>query len=176
MKIYFLTVIAVLMTLVHTGCTVTGVNYFNDQPVGSIAASKIDLRKIRTGSGDRTPVILIHGLWGSELREKNSKDLRAWGDFSCYPPTAEARFKSMALNFRHKTSAQDLLASDILRTTRVNFMGMNFDLENYSRIIALLEALGYVPEKSPLPENSHYCTLFIYHYDWRKSIDENALN
>ena len=120
---------------------------------------------------DRTPVVLIHGLWGSVLQDKANKNLPVWGELSCYAPTAEKRYAALALS---PEKMSPVAATDILKSTRANFWGIEFEVENYSRIIKLLQAIGYVPEKTLLPEGCHYSTLFIYHYDWRKSIDENA--
>ena len=156
------------------GCVVTGVDYFNDQVAGDIAAARVDLKNIHADAGDRTPVILIHGLFGAELQDKTASSERVWGDFSCFAPVAKKRFQAMALSPAADPETSRLFAADILRKTRVDLLGVKFELENYSRIIDLLRAIGYIPENSYLPEGSHYSTLFIYHYDWRKSIDENA--
>ena len=157
-----------------SGCTATGLNYYNDAAAGSLASSRIDLQHFKAGQGDRTPVILIHGLWGAELRSKTEKSDRIWGDFSCFAPTAEKKFAAMALSPDANSNIAPLAAADILRRVHCNFFGWDFSIDVYSGILDFLQTLGFVPEKTPLPPGNHYCTLFIYYYDWRKSIDENA--
>ena len=174
MRVFCIVAVAAAWVMIFCGCRATGSDYFNDQVAGDIAAARINLNNIPSNSGDRTPVILIHGLFGSELRAVNGDDERIWGDFSCFAPIAEKRFKAMALTPEQAAEQNRLRATDILRVTRVEFAGIKFDLENYSRIIDLLQAIGYIPEKTLLPDGSHYSTLFVYFYDWRKSIDENA--
>ena len=162
------------MAIINFGCTVSGKNYYNDSVSGNLSGTEVDLQKFKTPAGDRTPVILIHGLWGAELRDTAENKSRVWGDFSCFAPTAERKFSAMALLPDSAEPAASLAATGILKSTEVDFFGLKFDMANYSGVIDLLQAAGYVPEKSPLPENSHYSTLFVYYYDWRKSIDENA--
>ncbi|MBE6402114.1 MAG: hypothetical protein E7039_00140 [Lentisphaerae bacterium] len=174
MRFFCLAGVVAVLAAAFCGCAVTGGNYFNDQVAGDIADTRIDLKKIYAAPGDRTPVILIHGLLGAELRDKNSNGERVWGDFSCFAPEAEKRFMAMALSPERNSAENELFAADILRKTRIELLGIKFELENYSRIIELLRAIGYIPEKTFLPPGNHYSTLFIYHYDWRKSIDENA--
>lgn len=163
-----------VLAMIMCGCAVTGVDYFNDQVAGDIAAARVDLKNIHADAADRTPVILIHGLFGAELQDRSVGSERVWGDFSCFGPIANKRFQAMALSPADDTKLSGVFAADILRKTRVDFFGIKFELENYSRIIDILRAIGYIPEKTFLPEGNHYSTLFIYHYDWRKSIDENA--
>ncbi len=171
MKLRYLFSVLSFGLIIFCGCSAGGFYYYNDQPSGKIAGTRVEIEKFSPVYTDRTPVILIHGLWGAVLQDKNNKNLPVWGELSCFAPTAEKRYTAMALMPNQKSSAT---ATDILRTTRANFCGMEFEIENYSRIIKLLQAIGYVPEKSLLPDGCHYSTLFIYYYDWRKSIDENA--
>ena len=171
MKIFYLCSILFAGALIFCGCSAGGFYYYNDEPSGTLAGAGVEISKFKPVYTDRTPVILIHGLWGAVLQDKANENLPVWGELSCFSPAAEKRYRIMALTPAKKSS---VAATDILRSTRADFLGMEFEIENYSRIINLLQAIGYVPEKTFLPEECHYSTLFIYHYDWRKSIDENA--
>jgi hypothetical protein len=51
---------------------------------------------------------------------------------------------------------------------------VQFFLENYEILLNSLKNAGYVPEQKKLLHNKHFPSLFVFYYDWRRDISENA--
>ena len=125
----------------------------------------------------RNPVIVIHGLLGAKLTDYASKQ-NIWGDFSYQSISDGRNFHRLAhpmqpgkpLNALHN----EVRSSGVLEQSSVNVLGMNFYIDNYDILLDVLKKCGYQPEVDPLPREKHFPSLFVFHYDWRRDISENA--
>lgn len=116
---------------------------------------------------DPTPVILIPGLFGSKLRDRNT-GVEVW------PGTARmilfGDYRQLALDFDRTTLAvrpDNLEAFDIADAA----LGQDF----YGRIIATLRDFGgYVPGVVGTPPKPGEKRYYIFPYDWRQDNVETA--
>ena len=69
----------------------------------------------------------------------------------------------------------DVKATGLLEKAEILVMGVQLQLDNYDILVKTLEDCGYVPNTRPLPKDKHFYSQFIFHYDWRRDISENAV-
>ena len=125
----------------------------------------------------RNPVIVIHGLLGARLTDTANGE-NIWGNFSYRSISDGVNFDKLAhpmaqgkpLNALKNT----IRSSGVMDYSSVRVLGMNFYINNYDILLDLLEKCGYQPDVAPLPKNRHFASLFVFHYDWRRDISENA--
>lgn len=119
----------------------------------------------------RNPVIVIHGFLGSRLTDVSSGK-NVWGEFNPEQMNTPEHYYSLALPF--EKNAVNVSNDGILEKSTIKILGMDFELENYSRLISLLMKYGYVREDKELPDGKLFPSLFIFDYDWRRDISESA--
>ncbi|MDQ3181901.1 MAG: hypothetical protein M3Q33_15460, partial [Acidobacteriota bacterium] len=116
----------------------------------------------------RLPVIIIPGLIGSELVNKNTGekvwfDLIRSGDDNLRLPISP----DLAAN------RDNLVPGDILR--RIQLVRLTPQIEIYEKLVESLEADGYVEGKINAPaENGFADTFYVFPYDWRLDNVGNA--
>ena len=125
----------------------------------------------------RNPVIVIHGLLGAKLTDYASRK-NIWGDFS-YQSISDGRdFQRLAHPMQPgkplSALRNEVRSSGVLEQSSVRVLGMNFYIDNYDVLLDVLKKCGYQPEVDPLPKDKHFPSLFVFHYDWRRDISENA--
>ncbi len=137
-----------------------------DQPPEE--ASKIDDSETGKTLKGRLPVIIIPGLIGSELVNKNTGE-KVWFDL------ARAKDDDMRLPISPilKNNRDNLVAGDILR--KIQIIRFTPEIEIYQKLVESLEADGYTEGKLDAPtENGAADTFYVFPYDWRLDNVENA--
>lgn len=124
----------------------------------------------------RNPVIVIHGLLGARL--SNEKGETVWGNFSPAEMAAGTHFRELAHPMKIGVPLPELksnvVPTGLLGQSEIRILGVQFSLDNYDILIAALKRAGYVPEAKILPPEKHFPSLFVFYYDWRRDISENA--
>ena len=116
----------------------------------------------------RLPVIVIPGLIGSELINKNTKD-KVW--FSLRRAKDDDLRLPISPNLAENKDS--LVPGDILRKFKI--LPLTPDIQIYSRLIESLEADGYTEGKIDAPDASGATdTFYVFSYDWRLDNVENA--
>ena len=125
----------------------------------------------------RTPVILIHGLLGAKLEDaETGKEF--WGTFSPTLPGRE-NLKRLSVPMVWGKPLDELTnntrASFLLDTVSIRVMGLEFSMFAYGPLVDAIKEAGYVQEGSKEHLEDARCpSFFIFYYDWRRSIAENA--
>lgn len=116
----------------------------------------------------RLPVIIIPGLIGSELINKNTNNKvwfslrRAKDDDLRLPVSADL-----------KANKDSLVAGDILRKFKI--LPLTPDIEIYQKLIESLQSDGYTEGKwDAPPADGDADTFYVFPYDWRLDNVENA--
>lgn len=125
----------------------------------------------------RNPVIMIHGLLGAKLTDSANGE-NIWGNFSYSSISGGSHFARLAHPMAAGKSLEQLHnsvhSSGVLELSQIRVLGMEFYINNYDILLDLLKKCGYQPETVPLPREKHFPSLFVFHYDWRRDISENA--
>ena len=124
----------------------------------------------------RNPVIVIHGLLGAAISDREGN--LVWGRFSPAQIASGKHFHALAHPMKYGVSLSELkndtFPSGLLEQSEIRILGVQFFLENYEILLNSLKQTGYVPESKELMPGKHYPTLFVFYYDWRRDISENA--
>ncbi len=128
----------------------------------------------------RNPVIVVHGFLGSKLVDmKTGKNI--WGsfkgsdNFGSFPSEEVRAFAHpMGIGKPLKELQSSAKPYGILDAVEVKFLGMDFRIDAYNSLINILKNAGYCQEGKPLPKNKSYYNLFLFYYDWRRDLPENA--
>ena len=128
----------------------------------------------------RNPVILIHGLLGARLVDP-ATGKEFWGTFSPTLPGHD-NLKLLSVPMSWGTPLSELTnntrASFLLDSVSVRLIGMEFSMSEYGYgpLVETIREAGYVQEGSKEQmEEGRGPTLFVFYYDWRRSIAENAI-
>ncbi len=126
----------------------------------------------------RNPLIVIHGFLGARLKDVE-KNENIWGNFSYSEMSKGGKFARLAhpmeIGKPLRLLKNDVKPVSLLEKSAIEFMGLGFDVDNYDRLILMLQQAGYVPNHAPLPQGKNFFSLFIFYYDWRRDISENAV-
>lgn len=123
----------------------------------------------------RNPVIVIHGFLGAKLQDTTGKEV--WGTFSAYPPNAkELRLMAhpMAIGKPLSELKGTTVAYSMLEHVNIKVLGFSFSVSGYSHLIDILHDCGYSSEDRALPAGRNFYSQFIFYYDWRRDLQENA--
>ena len=126
----------------------------------------------------RNPVILIHGLLGARLEDPATGN-EFWGTFSPTLPDRD-KLKLLSVPMSWGTPLSELSnntrASFLLDTVSIRVMGLEFSTYAYGPLVDAIREAGYVMEGSKEHLEDNRCpTFFVFYYDWRRSIAENAV-
>jgi len=116
----------------------------------------------------RLPVIIIPGLIGSELVNKNTGE-KVWFDL------IRSGDDNLRLPISPNIAANrdNLVPGDILR--RIQLVRLTPQIEIYQKLVESLEADGYTEGKIDAPvENGSADTFYVFPYDWRLDNVGNA--
>lgn len=137
-----------------------------DAPTNA-ASKNADSNRKKISKG-RLPVIIIPGLIGSELVNKNTGD-KVWFDL------ARAKDDDLRLPISPDLEANrdNLVPGDILRS--IQLIRFTPEIGIYQKLIDSLAADGYTEGKLDAPpENGAADTFYVFPYDWRLDNVENA--
>ena len=124
------------------------------------------------------PVIVIPGILGSTLKEKNTGQV-VWGAFAgdyANPETPEgARLIALPLDVNNYND--NVVADGALERVKVSLLGLPLQLNAYINILSTLGAGGYRDDGFRIEDvdyGSEHFTCFQFAYDWRLDNSENA--
>ncbi len=135
----------------------------------------------------RNPVVVIHGILGARLEERETHR-SVWGAFTddyANPETEDgARLVALPLTIPASATAYDpaqqrVVASEPLGQLRVGLLFQVINVEVYASILRTLGIGGYrdrvlVDPQTPAYTEDHFtCSTFFY--DWRRDNVENAI-
>ncbi|MGI8467782.1 MAG: lipase/acyltransferase domain-containing protein [Pyrinomonadaceae bacterium] len=116
----------------------------------------------------RLPVIIIPGLIGSELINKDTGE-KVW--FSLRRAKDDDLRLPVSANL--KGNKDSLVVGDILRKFKI--LPLTPDIEIYQKLIDSLQTDGYTEGKIDAPDATGYAdTFYVFPYDWRLDNVENA--
>ena len=169
-------VIISVITILVTGCT----SQYKTPDLGGLYN---DL--VQNESPYRNPVILIPGLLGSHLIERDSKEV-AWGAFGIKRtnPDIEKGTRRIALPMQMGKTLRELrdniIPAGALDKVVVSFFGYPLEQNTYSYILRVLGVGGYrdqdIGESGRIEYGDRHYTCFQFDYDWRRDIVESARN
>ena len=159
---------------------------------GCMAPTSIPLSQVYNRAAKshiRNPVVLVHGLGGSLLRDKADGNV-VWGAFSGIGINANSRqgIQKLALpvkaakarDFGHEDISglsDTIQASGPLHKIRLNVLGISMAVDVYRQILQTLGVGGFRDQTVAAGQidygTDHY-TCFTFFYDWRKDIVTNA--
>lgn len=123
------------------------------------------------------PVIVIPGILGSTLREKNTGQI-VWGAFDrdfANPETPEgARLIALPLDM---SGTGNVVPDGALERVKVSLLGLPIQLNAYVNILSTLGAGGFRDDSFGIEDvdyGSEHFTCFQFAYDWRLDNVENA--
>jgi hypothetical protein len=129
---------------------------------------------------ERNPVIVVHGFLGAKLKNFKSGE-NVWGEFNgidILKGYSHEQLRGLSVPMEIGKSLKDLKNDvhpfSILNNVDVKILGMHFNMDAYDRMLEILAKAGYVPEVKPLPAGKHFSSLFVFYYDWRRDLPENA--
>ena len=126
----------------------------------------------------RNPVILIHGLLGARLEDPATGN-EFWGTFSPTLPDRDSlKLLSVPMSWGKplRELSNNTRASFLLDSVSVSLIGLEFSMAAYGPLVNTIREAGYVQEGSKEHLEDGRCpTLFVFYYDWRRSIAENAV-
>jgi pimeloyl-ACP methyl ester carboxylesterase len=138
---------------------------------------------VQNESPYRNPVILIPGLLGSKLVDKDTGAV-AWGAFglnSVSPRTAEgAKIIANPMQKEKKLNEMrdNVIPAGTLDRVVVNFLGYPLEQNTYANILNVLGIGGYrdqnLGEAGVINYGDRHFTCFQFDYDWRRDIVESA--
>jgi hypothetical protein len=129
---------------------------------------KDEKTEVKTTAKGRLPVILIPGLIGSELINKNSGDT-VWFDLK----RAKDDDLRLPVSPNLKANKDNLVPRDIVR--EVQFIKFTPKVEIYQKLIDSLLADGFTEGKIDAPAaGGDADTFYVFPYDWRFDNVENA--
>lgn len=157
------------------GCAAVSGSYHDDSYCGNWSGMSAEKEPIQTSAAERYPVIFIHGLLGSKLVDTADEGKIIWGDFSLRSMSDRALERLILPYDEYAAGAKSALkVAGILDCSPVQLLGFRWNLNNYKPMLDLFKNLGYRAECTPEASEKCGANLFVFVYDWRKSIAENA--
>ena len=124
--------------------------------------------QVKNTAKGRLPVILIPGLIGSELINKNSRDT-VWFDLN----RAKDDDLRLPISPDLRANKDNLVPRDIVR--EVQLVKLTPKIEIYQKLIDSLQADGFTEGKLDAPTaGGDADTFYVFPYDWRLDNVENA--
>lgn len=142
-------------------------------------------RAARQSLTHRNPVVVIPGIMGSRLvAGRGARSI--WGDFTeAHADPGEAEGIRLVALPMALGRPLDLLAGEgttdgSLAELRCKFAGIPLKRRVYADVLEAMGVAGYqeiamVERPEALPEEAADASAFEFDYDWRRSIDENAI-
>ncbi|RLA18462.1 MAG: hypothetical protein DRQ62_13560 [Gammaproteobacteria bacterium] len=144
-------------------------------------------QQIRRSDYKQNPIIVIPGILGSNIATLGHKNT-LWGDFgkSFADPKSDANLRMIALPMQIGKTLDQLQAESTadgsLRYLKGSVAGIPISINTYASMLSALgvgEQLGAGGSLEKLDDyindRRHEANAFEFGYDWRRSIDENAV-
>ena len=132
---------------------------------------------------DRNPVIVIPGILGSRLEDKNT-EVVVWGAFGsgAVDPTSGDGARLLALPMTPGADLNELrdavVQAGALDRVVLKFFGIPLELNAYYNILRSLGVGGYrdqqLAESHAVDYGNRHFTCFQFDYDWRRDLVESA--
>lgn len=169
---------AVLVVVMNAGCTSKSGSYQDTNTYSKALYSEVVRKSFEYEGPGRNPVIVIHGFLGAQLVDSASGD-NIWGNFSFNEMLSGKKFAKLAYPMVYDMPLNKIKSSvrpaGLLEKAEVRIFGFNFEYENYDLLVRTLSEAGYVPDNRPMPPDKNFYTQFVFYYDWRREISENAV-
>jgi pimeloyl-ACP methyl ester carboxylesterase len=132
----------------------------------------------------RNPIILIPGILGSTLEQKETHEI-IWGGFSrnyANPGTPDGA-RAIALPMQHgkplSRVKDNVVATGALDRIKLSFLGIPLELSAYRNILVSLGVLGGYADQTlgtsgAINYGTDHFTCFQFPYDWRRDNSQNA--
>ncbi len=131
-------------------------------------SKKDEKTEVKPTAKGRLPVILIPGLVGSELVNKDNKN-KVWFDLS----RAKDDDLRLPISPNLKANRDNLIPVDIIR--EIQLIKFTPKVEVYQKLIETLQADGFTEGKIDNPQaGGETDTFYVFPYDWRIDNVENA--
>jgi len=179
MKTNFILVILALLLLpvIFWGCSSATGSYRAMDVYDRSMYSRIAKESMEYEGVARNPVIVIHGFLGAKLAENSTGEL-VWGSFTGIKDLDDGKIRALSHPMEKGKKLNELQSTSspvgLLDRVRIRLLGVPFYLSAYDNLIDILVESGYMLDGAPLPEGKNYPTLFVFYYDWRRDIPENA--
>lgn len=126
--------------------------------------------EVKNPAKGRLPVIIIPGLIGSELINKNTKE-KVWFDLG----RSKDDDLRLPISSNLKNNRDNLIPGDILR--KIQLVRLTPEIEIYQKLIDTLRVDGFTEGKFDEPKAGDDAdTFYVFAYDWRLDNVENAQN
>lgn len=139
-------------------------------------------RAARHQSPERNPVIVIPGMLGSQLADRQGSGEIVWGAFAggAASPASPRGARQIALPMRLGADLRELRDEvepiKVLDQFRMSILGTPIVLRVYVHLLGILGVGGYQAEElaSEIDYPDDHYTCFQFPYDWRRDLPENA--
>lgn len=154
-------------------------SYTSRQTPSSILYDDIAKRAMEYEGPMRNPVILIHGFFGSSLVDRYS-GINLWGNFDIKetvgvsPEKMHKLAHPMKLGIPITELRQSVEAEKLLEEINIQLMGLPIKLPAYKDLVDILIKGGFQPSHHQLRKNKTFHSLFLFAYDWRCDLQQNA--
>ena len=179
-KSVFLAAVATSLATLITGCNTSTGSYTSFGVYSKPLYGKIAEETIKYEGIARNPVIIVHGFLGSNLVDPTDHK-NVWGTFRVVDDVINMqpqRVRDLAVPMVYGKPLKDLkggaIVSGMLEDAKVRVGGVYFTIAGYNGLINILTDAGFCLEGKPLPKGKSYENLFLFAYDWRRDLPENA--
>jgi pimeloyl-ACP methyl ester carboxylesterase len=169
----------IIVTLLIVGCSSVG-SYQSKEVTENSLRGDILQHCVKYEGTSRNPVIVIHGFLGAKLRNMES-GTNVWGEFnpldSIFGYSDEHLRElacTMSIGSRLNAVETKIEPYSFLEMVKIQFMGLQVNVNAYEDLLAILRKSGYVQCGKPLPPGKHFYSLYPYYYDWRRDLPYNA--
>lgn len=169
--------LSLLPLLFLNSCSTDSGSYQDAKVHGKTVYSEVMRKSFEYEGPGRNPVIVIHGLLGSRLEDSETSE-NIWGNFSFGEMLTGDKFARLAHPMKRGVPLRNLTSSvtptGLLDRSQIRILGFSFDYSGYDILVRCLKDSGYFPDSEGLPANRHFPSQFLFYYDWRRDISENA--
>ncbi len=176
---YFLCIPAIL-ALILSGCKNSTGSYTSFEYVKTPYVGNFERKNIKYEGIKRNPLIIVHGFLGASLIDIKTNQ-NVWGSFHASEAMkiSDEKLKGIThpIGKGKKLSElkDDIIANRLLETVQINVLGTSFEEKAYKNMIDILEKAGYVSDSRPIPSDKNFYSMFLFPYDWRRDLPENAV-
>ncbi len=169
--------VAAVILFVAGGCVTESGSYQDAKVYPKALYGEVVQRSFRYEGPGRNPVIVIHGFLGAQLVDDHDGEL-VWGRFSLGEMLRGSNYRKLTHPMKFGVPLRELQSdvkpTALLEKSEIQFLGFQISMDNYDVLVNSLAAAGYVPDTRLLPQDKHFYSQFIFYYDWRRDIAENA--